>query len=128
MLAGCGGQSEHFAPGTWELESWMEADGRSGRTPTQTDTVKLTPERAARDMRHVMFGEFYHGVKGGEVAFKDGTIKGHLEQQAIAPFPAHQQTLSGTYSPESFEIRIAMPKFVGVQTYQVVTGRLAKPY
>lgn len=74
-----------------------------------------------------MFTEFYHGVTGGNIIFKDGKISGSLHQQAVAPFPEHQQELSGTYSADRFEMRIAMPLIMGVQSYQYITGLLVEP-
>lgn len=126
MLAGCSLGGERFAPGTWELEAWLADAAQTRPTPRQRDTVKLSAERAQRPMQRVMFGEFYQGVQGGEVSFKDGIIAGHLDQQAVAPFEAHQQIVTGTYSADRFEMRIAMPMIMGVQTYQFVTGRLVK--
>lgn len=127
MLAGCSAGGERFAPGTWELEAWLADAAQTKATPRQRETIKLSPERAQRPMLRVVFGEFYQGVRGGEVTFKNGIIAGHLDQQAIAPFEAHKQTVTGTYAADRFEIRIAMPKIMGVQSYQFVTGRLVKP-
>lgn len=127
MLAACNAQEDRFAPGIWELEAWMGVEGQSTTTPRQKDTAKLSPDLAKYDARTVMFSAFYHGVKSGDVAFENGTISGHIDQQAVAPFPAHQQTVTGTYSTDRFEMRIAMPSIGGVQSYQFVTGRLVKP-
>ena len=127
MLAACNAQGDRFAPGTWELEAWMGAEGQSQTTPRQKDTAKLSPQLAEQDPRTVMFNAFYHGVKSGDVVFENGTISGHIDQQAVAPFPAHQQEVTGTYSADAFAMRIAMPAIGGVQSYQFVTGRLVKP-
>jgi hypothetical protein len=126
MLASCNAQADRFAPGTWELEVWMGVEGQSQTTPRQKDTAKLSPQLAEQDPRTVMFNAFYRGVKSGDVAFENGTISGHIDQQAIAPFPAHQQAVTGSYSADAFEMRIAMPAIGGVQSYQLVTGRLVK--
>ena len=122
MIAGCGGAPDRFAPGDWELKSWMEVQGRSGQIESHTMRTRLSAQLAERGVKAAMFSEFYRGVTSGNVAFENGTISGHLDQPAVAPFPAHEQRVSGTYSAESFEIRITMPAIGGVQSYQVVTG------
>ena len=127
MLAGCGVGDDRYAPGTWELESWMEMEGHSDVTPHQTDTLRLTPEMAGFDVRTVTFSKFYHGQAAANVVFEDGTISGHLDQAAVAPFPAHEQAVSGTYGADRFEMRITMPPIAGTQAYQVVRGRLVEP-
>lgn len=127
MLAACNAQEDRFAPGSWELEAWMGVEGQSQTTPRQKDTAKLSPQLAEKDRQTVMFNAFYRGVKNGDVAFENGTISGHIDQQAVAPFPAHQQAVTGTYSADAFDMRIAMPAIGGVQSYQFVTGRLVKP-
>ena len=127
MLAACGAQQDRFAPGTWELEAWMGVEGQTQTTPRQKETAKLSPQLAEQDPRTVMFNAFYPGVKSGDVAFENGTISGHIDQQAVAPFPSHQQEVTGTYSADAFAMRIAMPAIGGVQSYQLVTGRLVKP-
>ncbi|TAD71502.1 MAG: hypothetical protein EAY70_14195 [Sphingomonadales bacterium] len=127
MLGACNAQEDRFTPGTWELEAWMGVEGQSTTTPRQKDTAKLSPQLAEQDARTVMFSAFYGGVKSGDVAFENGTISGHIDQQAVAPFPAHQQAVTGTYSADRFEMRIAMPAIGGMQSYQFVTGRLVKP-
>ena len=127
MLSGCGAASDRFQPGTWELESWMEVDGRSEAISGQVDTVRITPEMADFGAKPVFFSSFYHGQGGVNVTFADGIISGNFDQQAVAPFPAHQQAVEGWYAPDAFEMRIAMPQIAGVQTYQVVQGRLTEP-
>lgn len=124
MSGGCSAQPDRFAPGTWELEAWMGVEGQSNTTPRQTDTVKLSPQVAQRDPRSVMFSQFYHGQTGANVIFENGTISGHLDQHAVAPFRAHRQAVSGTYSAEAFAMRIELPEIAGMQSYQFVTGRL----
>lgn len=123
-LTGCGGQQQdRFAPGDWELKSWMEVKGRSGQFEPQTMRARLSEQLADKGVQAAMFSEFYRGVKSGDVAFENGTISGHIDQAAVAPFPAHQQVVSGSYSPQAFEMRITMPPIGGVQSYQVVTGK-----
>lgn len=126
MVSGCVRHGDGFAPGEWQLESWMEAEGHDQRISPETLTVKLRPEVAAMDPRAVMFSEFYRGQKPTNVTFDDGKISGHLDQQAVAPFPAHEQPISGWYRPDAFELRITLPSIAGVQGYQVVTGRLKR--
>jgi hypothetical protein len=123
MLAACTAKEDRFAPGKWELQSWMEVTGRSGRVEPQTTSAKLSPQLADKGAQAAMFSEFYRGIKSGDVTFENGAISGHIDQPAVAPFPAHQQAISGTYSAEAFEMRITMPKVAGVQSYQVVTGK-----
>lgn len=122
-LAGCGGRQDRFASGDWELKSWLEVKGRSGQFEPQTHSAKLSPQVADAGVHAAMFSEFYHGEKGQNVVFEGGVISGHFDQQAVAPFPEHQQAVSGTYAAESFDMRITMPVIAGVQSYQVVTGK-----
>ena len=105
----------------------MEIAGRSDRFEPHTMTVKLPPQVAEAGVRAAMFSEFYRGVASGDVTFQNGTISGHIDQPAVAPFPAHSQEFSGTYSADRFELRVAMPPIGDVQSCQRVKGRLAKP-
>lgn len=127
MLTACGAQPDRFAAGTWELEAWMGVEGQSAATPRQKHTAKLSARLAEHDMQTVMFSQFYRGVKSGDVTFANGTISGHFDQQAVAPFPAHQQAVTGNYTANSFEMRVSMPAIGGVQSFQFVTGRLVTP-
>jgi len=127
MLAGCGVGEDSYAPGTWELEGWMDVDGYGETGQRQTDTVRITPEMSGFGVRAVTFSKFYHGQTGENVVFENGEISGFLDQQAVAPFPAHQQAVSGWYRPDAFEMRITMPPIAGTQAYQVVSGQLVQP-
>ncbi len=127
VLAGCGAAEERYLPGTWELEGWMEVDGHGETGQRQTDTVRITPEMVGFSVQAVTFSKFYHGQTGENVVFENGEISGFLDQQAVAPFPAHRQEVLGWYRPDAFELRITMPPIAGTQAYQVVTGQLVQP-
>ena len=126
-LAGCGQSGDSFTPGEWELEAWMEVDGRSGQIEPRTDNVTIPQNMAGFDPRGVVFSKFYHGQRPTNVEFSDGVISGHLDQAAVAPFDAHEQPITGWYRADAFEMRITMPAIAGFQSYQVVSGKLVEP-
>ncbi|MBX7492996.1 hypothetical protein K3163_07225 [Qipengyuania sp. 1NDW9] len=127
MLSACGSDPNSFQPGDWELQAWLEGDTPGVRAGEMTDSVTITQDLASASPKAVFFSEFYHGAKAANVTFEDGEISGHLDQGAVAPFPAHSQSVSGWYRSDSFEMKIAMPVIGGVQSYQVVTGKLVDP-
>ncbi len=127
MLAGCGPSADAFIPGAWEIEGWMEVDGRAGRLEHRTHNVRLSQNMAGLEPRGVAFSKFYNAQDPSNVVFADGVISGHLDQGAVAPFAAHEQAIEGWYKPDAFEMRITMPTIAGIQSYQVVSGKLVEP-
>lgn len=127
ILSSCGLSSEAFTPGDWEIEAWGEVDGRSERIEPRSYQETIPQNMAGMDPRSVVFSRFYHGQSAANVVFSNGVISGSLDQSAVAPFPAHEQSVEGWYRADAFEMRIAMPAFGGYQSYQVVSGKLVVP-
>jgi hypothetical protein len=119
--------SESFSAGTWDLQSWMETEESDQQISAMEDTVVISDRFASAPPRDVAFSQFYRGESGSDVVFENGKISGHLNQGAIAPFPAHTQEVTGWYRSDAFEIRITLPLIANIQAYQVVTGKLSRP-
>ena len=124
MTAACIPGEGEFEAGEWQLEGWMEHEGSSQRLEAHQYDARVSDQLAMMDARVVMFSEFYHSTDPSNVRFEDGVISGYLNQRAVAPFPEHQQEVTGWYRSDAFEMRIKMPPIGNFQTYQVVRGSL----
>lgn len=113
-------------PGTWEIRTWLENSQSPGtRIEEQVLSESLSPQVAKRPVVSIIFGQFYHGQSPEHIEAEDGRITGYLEQNAVAPFQAHEQPVTGRYTDDSFEIVIEIPVAPGVS--QVIEGSLVEP-
>jgi hypothetical protein len=120
---------DHFAPGTWHIEAWMEsAQGSTRGQPgaTLTDTVKLTAEQASEPPVAVFFSRFYHGAGTGDIRFRGGRIEGSFHQRAVDDISAHEVPVTGTYDSEHFRVTFGYRAF-GMTMNQVAEGKLIEP-
>ena len=131
-LAGCGGDNailgETYAmqPGTWEVRAWMENNQSPGtKIEEQVLNQELSPQAAQGPVASIVFGQFYNGSSPEHIQADAGRISGYLEQRAVAPYQAHQQPVTGSYTDDSFKVVIEIPVAPGVS--QVVEGRLVEP-
>ena len=130
-LAGCergAMDGDHFAPGTWHIEAWMESNQGSTRGQpgaTLTDTVKLTPEQAREPPATVFFSRFYHGVGKGDIRFSGGRIEGSFHQPGVDDISAHEVAVTGTYGSDHFRVTFGYQAF-GMTMNQVAEGRLVE--
>lgn len=129
-MAGCDGasvgRSDHFTPGTWHIEAWMESEVGSTRGnagATLTDIVKLTPEQASGSPAQVFFTHFYHGAKSPDVRFENGRVEGSFHQDRVDDISAHDVAISGTYGRDHFRITFSYKAF-GMTINQVAEGKL----
>lgn len=128
MVAGCG-ESDRFAPGTWQLEGWMESTAGSTRDipgAMQSETVKLSADDASSPPGAVLFHNFYHGVSGGDIRVADGRIEGQFEQRGVDDIAAHTVPVSGTYGRDRFHLELEFTVF-GAKARQIVEGKLVAP-
>ena len=136
-LSGCGqagglardADGDRFAPGTWQMEAWLESDAGSARGDpgaTLHDTVKLSPEQADNPPASVFFNYFYHGAKNPDVRFKNGKVEGSFHQGRVDDIAAHNVPITGTYSRDRFRVTFGYKAF-GAGIDQVVEGKLVKP-
>ena len=114
-------------PGTWEIRGWMENEQVPGqKIEEQVLSETLSPQDARHPVASIIFGAFYHGASPEHIRAEGGTISGYLEQGAVAPFQAHEQQVSGTYTQDSFSVVIEIP--IGPGISQVVEGRVIEPF
>jgi len=121
---------DHFSPGKWRVEGWMESGGQSTRGSPgeiQPQTLDLTPEQAAQRPGAVLFGYFYSGVpKDADITMQDGKIDGTFHQRGVDDVAAHDVKISGTYDPRHFHVKFGYRAF-GTPFDQIVEGELVEP-
>lgn len=132
-LGGCEGSAmgggDHFAPGKWHIEAWMESDQGSTRDQpgaAQTDDVNLSAEQAKYPAATVFFSRFYHGVQNGDIRFTGGKVGGSFHQKGVDDISAHDVPVTGTYDSEHFRVTFGYKAF-GMAVSQVVEGKLVEP-
>jgi hypothetical protein len=134
-MGGCGmadaaSGGDRFAPGQWQVESWMESGGRSARGApgaSMTDMVTLSAADAAYPAAVVFFGRFYHGARNPEVTFANGNVSGGFRQGRVDDIAAHDVAIRGTYGRDRFRVTFTYQAF-GMPIDQVVEGRLIAPH
>ncbi|MEE4201392.1 hypothetical protein [Erythrobacter sp.] len=126
-LTACNTQDDKPRAGEWELRSWLTSDEHEDRrVDEQVHQTTLSRQKAALPTAQILFGEFYRGQSPEHVTVESGRIDGLLKQSAVQPFPAHEQSVSGSYSADEFRIEVMLPPLLPGYR-QIVTGRLVKP-